>query len=294
MATYKAEALVLDSRPFGEADRLVALLAMDGRRIRAVARGARRPESRLAAAVQPFVLGRYLLWRGRSLDGVSQAEIVEPFVRLRADGPRIAAASYVAELALAFAGDDESPGLGPLVCLAFRELASGDGELPAERRDRVLCATEAGLLSAAGYRPNLEACVVCGRAPAGEGRPAGGFLPSEGGVVCADCQARAGEGTVLALGGEALAVLRRLFAGEEAGASPFARLARLRISPRAQAEVEAALRAHLGYVLQATPKSAAFLDILSASGKARREGGDGLGRAREGRPRPPADGRELP
>lgn len=281
MATYQAEALVLDARPFGEADRLVTLLALDGRRIRAVARGARRARSRLAAAVQPFVHGRYLLWRGRSLDGISQAEVVESFARLRGDGPRIAAASYVAELAQAFAGEEESPGLGPLVLSAFAEIAAGEGELSAERRDLALFAAEAGLLALAGYRPNLEACVLCGRgllAPEA-GRRGAGFLPAEGGLVCPACRDAASPRGLLPLGGEALAVLRRLFKEAGPDGAPFARLARLRLSPAGRAEVAAALYAHVAWVLQKTPKSAAFLDILSAGGNASGEGGGARGRA---------------
>src|SRR5579875_3972014 len=99
MPLYKTEAVVLRAAAFGEADRLVTLLSPDHGKIRAVAKGTSRPRSRLAATVQPFVRGRYLLWQGRELDGISQAEALDVHRGLGLDVGAMAAASYCCELA---------------------------------------------------------------------------------------------------------------------------------------------------------------------------------------------------
>lgn len=271
MASYKVEAFVLRSQPFAEADRLVTLLAEDGRRIRAVARGARRMKSRLAYAAQPFVRGSYLLWHGRSLDGISQAEVLASGRRLREDAECLAAAAYVSELAESFSEEEApNPGLFGLLQGALMRIESGDpglseGTLSRERRDIILRAFEAGALAQAGYRPNLEACVVCG----GALDDATAFSAAEGGAVCARCAAATGGSGLVPLGGEAMAVLRRWLAGD-----PLAAADRLRVSPVAAAELSRALGAQVAWILQTPPKSAAFLDMLSPAGPGRpAEGG---------------------
>ncbi|WP_179184937.1 DNA repair protein RecO, partial [Collinsella vaginalis] len=47
--TYRETCIVLDKTKLKETDLILTLLARDGRQIRAVAKGARKPGSRLAA-----------------------------------------------------------------------------------------------------------------------------------------------------------------------------------------------------------------------------------------------------
>jgi len=65
--SYKTDALVLYSRNLGEADRLITLLAWERGKITAVARGARKVKSKLAAGVDLFTYGQYQFHRGRTL-----------------------------------------------------------------------------------------------------------------------------------------------------------------------------------------------------------------------------------
>ena len=64
---FKTDALVLSSRPLGEADRLVTFISWDRGKFTAVARGARKTMSRLAAGVDLFTYGHYQFYRGRNL-----------------------------------------------------------------------------------------------------------------------------------------------------------------------------------------------------------------------------------
>ena len=69
-----------------------------------------------------------------------------------------------------------------LLAGGLRTLGHGtpDGRRPAET---IMDSYLLRALSAAGYAPDLQDCVVCGRPG-----PHAGFSPSLGGVVCADCQ----------------------------------------------------------------------------------------------------------
>ncbi|TLM78904.1 MAG: hypothetical protein FDZ70_03415 [Actinobacteria bacterium] len=71
MPPYSARALVLRKTKLGETDLILTLLAEDGRQLRAVARGARKPGSRFGARLEPGAVGDLLLHTGRTLDHVT-------------------------------------------------------------------------------------------------------------------------------------------------------------------------------------------------------------------------------
>ena len=79
----KTRALVLRSRPLGERDRLLSLLTLEQGKLSAVAPGARKIKSKLAAGVDYFTCGSFLLYRGRSLFTVSQLEVETSFRNIR-------------------------------------------------------------------------------------------------------------------------------------------------------------------------------------------------------------------
>ena len=84
MRIYRDEGIVLRTQKLGEADRIVTLLTRRTGRVRAVAKGVRRTRSRFGARLEPFTHVDLLLYPGRSLDVITQAETVRPFGELLA------------------------------------------------------------------------------------------------------------------------------------------------------------------------------------------------------------------
>ena len=74
MPTYRDEVVVLRTHKLGEADRIVTLLSRRHGKVRAVAKGVRRTSSRFGARLEPFMVADVLLYQGRSLDIVQQAD----------------------------------------------------------------------------------------------------------------------------------------------------------------------------------------------------------------------------
>ena len=95
MPLVKTQAITLKSRKWGEADRIVTFYAKHLGKIRAVAWGARRPKSRIGAALEPLTLCDLNLFEksGDTLYRVSQVDLIEPFVRFREDLTVMAAGS---------------------------------------------------------------------------------------------------------------------------------------------------------------------------------------------------------
>src|SRR5579859_2809673 len=97
--TYRAEAIVLKTLDLGEADRILTLLTRHFGKVKAVAKGIRRPTSRLAGYAEPLSHGTFQLARGRDLDVLTGAESRSTYRTVREDLDRIAAAWYIAEIA---------------------------------------------------------------------------------------------------------------------------------------------------------------------------------------------------
>jgi DNA repair protein RecO (recombination protein O) len=89
---YTADALILRTYKLGEADRIVVFLTRDRGKKRGVAKGARRPRSRFAAALEPLTEVRvaYFEKEQRELVGLNYAETVRSplgFAMGHLDGP---------------------------------------------------------------------------------------------------------------------------------------------------------------------------------------------------------------
>lgn len=243
MALYHVEAIILRSRDLGEADRLITAYSLEEGKLAAVARGARRPGSRLAAAVQPFACARLLLWRGKQLDVVTQSHLRQSFPRLRSHLIGVAAASLLAELVDSFTQErDPAPALFALLRGSLAALDETVGE-PGCSPEGVAYAFVLGLLALAGYAPRLTRCVYCGEDPG----PGGHFFDAAaGGLVCPRCHR--GQ-RALHLSEAARRVLLHL-----AGSSPRA-AARLAVSPATMDEVRSAVVACLEERLEARPRA---------------------------------------
>jgi DNA repair protein RecO (recombination protein O) len=157
MPVYKAEAIVIRRHNLGEADRIVTLLTRDQGKYGVVAKGARKPRSRLAGRLELFTHLRALLAVGRNLDVVSQVEVVDAFGSLRQDLTRLGYASLAAEVIDRVTVERQAaPELFGLLRDALQLIRDDDPERAARWFfARVLVLT--------GYAPVIDRCVVCGR-----------------------------------------------------------------------------------------------------------------------------------
>lgn len=246
--TYRAEAIVLKTLDLGEADRILTLLTRHFGKVRVVAKGIRRPTSRLAGHAEPLSHATFQLARGRELDVLTGAESRSTYRQLREDLDRIAAGWYIAEVADRSTAD-RSPAapVFDLVETALRHLEAGHA--PA-----LVCRWwDLHLLDRTGFRPVLAACARCG-GQLREGVNA--WSPYDGGAVCAGCVDRSTVG-LPALSLRALKSLRYLLA------SDFAAAARLRIDAALETELERHLRAFMQNVLDREIASARLIDELT-------------------------------
>ncbi|KUO64051.1 MAG: DNA repair protein RecO [Gracilibacter sp. BRH_c7a] len=198
MAVYKADAIVIRSREYGEADKLLTLFSRERGKLEAVAKGVRKPKSTQRGGTQLFTYADFLLYKGKSLDTVNQVHPRESFIHLWDDFDRTIAASGIAELLdISTTRDQPEPELFTLT-LGFLFLLKYVDPYIAQASYALR------LLNIHGYLPGLNNCVECGATVSGTQA----FLSAEaGGLLCSSCK---NNETVTMLNGGGLALMRRL------------------------------------------------------------------------------------
>ena len=171
MPLYKTVALVLRRIPLGEKDKILTLFSRDLGKLRAVAKGARKPTSKLSGASEPLLLLRASLAEGSSLDVLSEAEVREAFPKLKSDYGRFLRATYACELLEKVMEErDPHPESFDLLLSTLYILQH------AVQPDTALHAYELQLLAQIGYEPQLSTCIRCDN-PFDTHYPPVGFSP---------------------------------------------------------------------------------------------------------------------
>lgn len=243
-----ALALVVRGTDWSETSRITTLFTREFGKVRALAKGGRRLNSKFEIALDLLTVCRvtYLRKAHGGLDLLIEAQVAERFPHLRTDMTALNVGYYVAEL-LADGTQDYDPhpdlfdaGLGVL-----RELRPSPESVST---------FELVWLKELGYSPRLDACAVCARElivpPASTARVV--FSPEAGGVVCPSCSP--GVRDRRPLSDPAWAALAAL-ADRTPGRDPFAPF-----PPLTRREVRAVLGQTVSYVLGRRPRMLAYLD----------------------------------
>lgn len=243
---YRVNAIVLKRSDVGEADRLLTLLTAERGKIRAVAKGARKPAARKTGHVELFNHVALLIAVAREIDIISQADTLDPFMRIREDLDRLSYAYYFAELADRFLEQEvEHREVYALMLQALHWIETAR-ELPRTARY-----FELHFLDELGYRPQLFNCVNCKEPLEPEENF---FSPEAGGVLNPRCRDAQRDAIVISL--NALKVMRYLQTRDYAGIQD------LKLSPDVERETEALLHYYITHLLERDLKSVDFLNTL--------------------------------
>src|SRR5918994_2673158 len=234
----------------GEADRVLTVLTPRLGKLRVIAKGVRRPRSRIGGGLQPFSDVQLVLAVGRTFDVVTSTSLEDPHLGLRNDLHSTATAWYIVELADRFCeGAADSHEAFRLLAQALAALDAGSGVV----REVIARWFELALLDAMGFRPELKRCLECGTAIEPEGNA---FSPAGGGVLCPACRHAAHGARPVSI--DALKVLRHL------QRSPLVGVLGFRLASPLQREVERLLHATVTAVLERELRSRDFFEEVAA------------------------------
>ena len=197
---YRDSGVVLRTIKLGEADRIVTFVTQAHGKVRAVAKGVRKTKSRFGARLEPLSHVSLLLYEGRELDIVSQAETLDHFRAVREDLARMSSAMALLEAVDQVCQEREANArLYQMLVGALRSLAARDAPL-------LVPAFFWKLLSLEGAHPVLDQCASCGSSS--EDGELVAFDLTEGGALCRTCR-RGGP-----VSADGLALIRRILGGD--------------------------------------------------------------------------------
>jgi DNA repair protein RecO (recombination protein O) len=243
---YQTEAVVIKKIKLGEADRILTLYTPGYGKIEAVAKGVRRPKSKMAGHLELLTYSQLRLAHGRNLDTIIGSQTLESFISLKNDLWLTSYGLYTAEMVYQFTAQRiENPPLFQLLLETWRRLSQADNP------DLTLRYYELHLLEKVGYRPQLQECVSCHS----ELKPVeNAFCSGAGGILCPDC--KYDHPASFSISVDTLKVLRLLQRSE------FDIIKRLKINQELSIELKNLLANYIRYILERDVKSAAWLDTL--------------------------------
>ena len=196
--------VVLRTTGTKETDKILTVLSPQLGKIPVIARGARRKNSRLAAACQLLAYDELTVYKRGAWYLLDEAATLELFPGVRRDIVQLSLASWFAELTEAVCPEEApAPELAAL-------LLNGLYALCYLEKDPVLvkASFQWRLMALAGFQPFTDNCAVCGAA-----EPAAPMLDVVHGVVrCGGC--KGGGGLSLPLTAAGLAALRHILTAD--------------------------------------------------------------------------------
>ncbi|MFJ7735347.1 DNA repair protein RecO [Lysinibacillus sp. NPDC097287] len=174
---YKWEAIVLKARAYGESNKIVTLLTREAGKVATMARGAKKPSSRLASVTQPFTYGMFMVQHHTGMGTLQQGEHLNSMRHIREDIIATAYASYIMEL-IERVVEEGKPEPYAFDVLLHSLQAIEDGYDP----EAITLFVEWKMLPYTGVQPILHACASCS---AVDGEFAFSF--AQGGFLCHRC-----------------------------------------------------------------------------------------------------------
>ena len=175
---YKAEAIVIHRRDLSEKDRIVTFISPFEGKFDAVCKGVKKLTSPSGGKFEPFNRLNLFISTGKTLDVVSQSQLLDSFPQVRKSLEKTSAALYILDIINRFVEKYErNPKLYYLLKTSMEMLEKGINPRIAG------LIFEIRFISLMGYQPHLNECVECQKS--GDHCY---FDYSRGGVVCEECR----------------------------------------------------------------------------------------------------------
>lgn len=173
----KCEGIVIRTTDYGETNKIVTLYTREFGKVGVMARGAKKPNSRLSAVTQLFMYGQYLFQASSGLGSLQQGEIISAMRSIREDIFLTAHASYIIDLTDKVTEDRKAdPFMFELLLQTLNYMNEGyDMEI-------LTHIYEMKMLNVQGLYPVMDKCTNCGSTEGDFD-----FSVKEGGLLCHRC-----------------------------------------------------------------------------------------------------------
>ncbi|MBQ4114347.1 DNA repair protein RecO [bacterium] len=180
---YVTDAINLKSYNLNDADKIVVMYSKENGLIKGVAKGVKKPKSKLGARMDLLVANSLQLLKGRSMDTIIQAQTLNNFRKTREDFDKLMLSSYISELVINFGEGSESASeeIYELLYKALNRISDS-----AEKKDALIATIKFQLkfLLIMGFCVELDTCLCCRERVLDEELY---FSSKMGGILCKEC-----------------------------------------------------------------------------------------------------------
>ena len=188
MNNYVTEAINLKSYNLNDADKIMVMYSKENGLIKGVAKGIKKPKSKLGARMDLLVANSLQLLKGRSLDTIVQAQTVNNFKKTRENIDKLIYSSYISELVMNLGEGSESASqeIYELLYKALNRISDSQ-----EKKDALIAVIKFQLkiLLIMGFCVELDTCLCCREQVLDEEMY---FSSKMGGILCKECNEHLG------------------------------------------------------------------------------------------------------
>lgn len=188
-SNYLTNAINIKSYNLSESDKILLMYSREKGLLKGVAKGVKKPKSKLGGRMDMLVANKLMLYKGKNLDTICQAEALNTFNNLRTDMDKMIYASYMAEIVTNF-GTEDDPNSAEIYDVFYRALAKISNAQSIVEILLCVMRFQLKMMRICGYELQLKNCIKCGCKPAED---AGTILSVEtGGIQCLSCASGSG------------------------------------------------------------------------------------------------------
>ncbi|MBP3847525.1 DNA repair protein RecO [bacterium] len=180
---YVTDAINLKSYNLSESDKIIVMYSKEKGLIKGIAKGVKKPKSKLGARMDLLVANTVMLHKGRNFSTICQAESLATFKQTRTDLDKIFYSMYVAEVVNNF-GLEDDPSSQSVYELLYKAL-----EHISNAKDKVqiflaVIKFQLKMMIISGFSLEFDNCLNCRHRAKDEDVY---FVPKLGGIICKDC-----------------------------------------------------------------------------------------------------------
>lgn len=193
MNNFVTDAINLKAYNLSEADKIIVMYSKEKGLIRGVAKGVKKPKSKLGARMDLLVANKLMLYKGKSLDRICQAEALNTFQKTRQNMDKIFYSMYVTEVVNNF-GVEDDPCSNEIYEILYKAL---DKISNASDKVEILLSVikfQMKMMQISGFGIELDCCLCCGEQVKDKNIY---FSAQRGGIICSVCNEKIQSHTIL-------------------------------------------------------------------------------------------------
>lgn len=157
---YTTDAITLKSYDLNDADKIVVMYSKEKGLVRSVAKGIKRPKSKLGSRLDLLMANNLQLIKGRNMDTICQVQTINNFKNIREDISKLMITSYLSEIVANF-GMENDPSAEEVYNLLYNAM---EKVADSKTKTEVLLTAikfQLKIMLVAGILPELVYCLHC-------------------------------------------------------------------------------------------------------------------------------------